>query len=120
MDNTIVYLCPDYISSTIKISKKNTQKGTYTGMSYYKGFNKYNVYGYFKDDEIATKIKEIKFEKNNFDTILHRPERKMRQNYLKNKNYQSFLLCYLINQIGGVKAPFFIGIRLHLTTSSLL
>jgi hypothetical protein len=56
----------------------------------------------------------------NQQNTLHRPERKMRQNYLKNKNYQSFLLCYLINQIGGVKAPFFIGIRLHLTTSSLL
>ena len=53
--------------------------------------------------------------------ILHRPERKMRQDYPKKIKLSviSPLLFDKMNyQIGGVKAPFFIGIRLHLTTSS--
>ena len=52
---------------------------------------------------------------------LHRLKRKMRQNYLLKIKLSiiSLLLFDKINyQISGVKAPFFIGIRLHLTTST--
>jgi hypothetical protein len=65
-----ITLCPDYISSSIHISRKNTRKGTYNGFEYYVGFEKKTKYGYFNEEEKQQIMEDIEKEKNNFYTLL--------------------------------------------------
>ena len=69
MTDTIT-LCPDYISSSIHISKKTTKKGIYIRFEYYVGFEKKTKNGYFNEEEIQQIMEDIEKEKNSFNTLL--------------------------------------------------
>jgi hypothetical protein len=69
MTDTIT-LCPDYISSSINISKKTTKKGIYIRFKYYVGFEKKTKNGYFNEEEIQQIMEDIEKEKNSFNTLL--------------------------------------------------
>lgn len=65
-----ITLCPDYISSSIHISKNKTKRGIYIGFEYYVGFEKKTKYGYFNEEEKQQIMENIEKEKNSFDTLL--------------------------------------------------
>ena len=83
----VIYLCPDYISSSMHISSKKTKKGIYLGFEYYIGFEKKTKYGYFNEEEKENIIKDIEKEKNNFDTLLTINKNELTYNIIKHFRY---------------------------------
>ena len=66
----IICLCPDYIASSLHISSKKTNKGIYLGFTYYVGFEKKTIYGYFNETEKQQIMEDIEKEKNSVYTLL--------------------------------------------------
>jgi len=90
----IIYLCPDYISSSMHISSKKTKKGIYLGFEYYIGFEKKTKYGYFNEEEKENIIKDIEKEKNNFDTLLTINKNELTSNIIKHFRYIEPIIEY--------------------------
>ena len=68
----IISLCPDYITSSIHISNKKTNKGIYWGIEYYVAFERKNIHGYFNEEQkvnIITFIVSCSFFFNNSNAV---------------------------------------------------
>ena len=89
-----ITLCPDYISSAIHISNKNTQKGIYNGFEYYVGFEKKTKYGYFNEEEKQQIMEDIEKEKNNFDTLLTINKNELTPDIIKHFRYVEPIIEY--------------------------
>ena len=59
-------LSPNYITSALKVSKKNKKKGTYYTLSYYTEFQKNSKSGYFTEEEFEKHKQDIEKIKNKF------------------------------------------------------
>ena len=84
---TTVNLCPDSISSVISNSIKKTGKGDYNRISYYIGFDKKSICGYFTGAELEKMMTEIEKEKNTFSTILTIDKSEITSNIIKHFRY---------------------------------
>ena len=109
MTDTIT-LCPDYISSSIHISKKHTKKGIYIGFEYYIGFEKKTKYGYFNEEEIQQIMENIEKEKNNFDTLLTINKNELTPDIIKHFRYVEPIIEYE-EQLLGID-PYILGVWL--------
>lgn len=68
-NDNMITLSPNYISSTLKVSKKDKKKGTYYTLSYYTEFQKNSKSGYFTEEELGKHKKDIEEIKNKFTDI---------------------------------------------------
>ena len=59
-------LSPNYITSALKVTKKNKKKGTYYTLSYYTEFQKNSKSGYFTEEEFEKHKQDIEKIKNKF------------------------------------------------------
>jgi predicted transcriptional regulator YheO len=109
MTDTIT-LCPDYISSSIHISKKNTKKGIYIGFEYYVGFEKKTKYGYFNEEEKQQIMEDIEKEKNNFNTLLTINKNDITSEIIKHFRYTEPIIEYEENPINI--DPYILGVWL--------
>ena len=106
----IIYLCPDYITSSIHISNKKTNKGTYWSFNYYVAFKKKHKYGYFNQEERDNIIKDIEKEKNNFDTLLTINKNELTHDIIKHFRYVKPIIEYE-EQLLGID-PYILGVWL--------
>jgi hypothetical protein len=109
MTDTIT-LCPDYISSSIHISRKNTKKGIYIGFEYYVGFEKKTKYGYFNEEEKQQIMEDIEKEKNNFNTLLTINKNDITPEIIKYFRYAEPIIEYEENPINI--DPYILGVWL--------
>ena len=109
MTDTIT-LCPDYISSSIHISIKNTKKGIYIGFEYYVGFEKKTKYGYFNEEEKQQIMEDIEKEKNNFNTLLTINKNDITPEIIKYFRYAEPIIEYAENPINI--DPYILGVWL--------
>jgi hypothetical protein len=89
-----ISLCPDYITSSIRISNKKTNKGIYWGIEYYVAFERKNIHGYFNEEQKVNIIKNIEKEKNNFDTLLTINKNELTPDIIKHFRYVEPIIEY--------------------------
>jgi hypothetical protein len=106
----IVYLCPSDTASSVKVSTKTTQKGSYIGFEYYKGFEKISKYGYFNEDELDKIKKEIEIDKNKVDTLLSINKSELTPDIIKKFRYVEPLIEY--NEQPVLIEPYILGLWL--------
>ena len=104
----IVYLCPSDTASSIHISRKKTKKGIYIGIEYYKGFEKKYICGYFNENEIEQKKREI--DKNNVDTLLSIKKSELTFDIIKYFRYVEPVIKY--NEQAVLIEPYILGLWL--------
>lgn len=109
MTDTIT-LCPDYISSSIHISRKTTKTGIYIGFEYYVGFEKKTKYGYFNEEEKQQIMEDIEKEKNNFNILLTINKNDITPEIIKYFRYAEPIIEYEEKQINI--DPYILGVWL--------
>lgn len=109
MTDTIT-LCPDYISSSIHISRRTKKKGIYIGFEYYVGFEKKTKYGYFNEEEKQQIMEDIEKEKNNFNTLLTINKNDITPEIIKYFRYAEPIIEYEEKQINI--DPYILGVWL--------
>jgi hypothetical protein len=105
-----ISLCPDYITSSIRISNKKTNKGIYWGIEYYVAFERKNIHGYFNEEQKVNIIKNIEKEKNNFDTLLTINKNELTPDIIKHFRYVEPIIEYE-EQLLGID-PYILGVWL--------
>ena len=119
MTDTIT-LCPDYISASIHISRKNRKKGIYIRFEYYVGFEKKTKYGYFNEKEEKQIVEDIEREKNNVNTLLSINKNGITLEIIKRFRYVEPIIEYEETQLNI--PPYILGTWLgdgHSATPSL-
>lgn len=84
MNEDILHLSPNHISSSIQIRKKNN---SYYSIQYYKGFEKKWVCGSFNKEQINDIINKINLDKNKNTDIFTILKKNLTQNIIKHFTY---------------------------------